>query len=110
MHSSTEPVHWFFRKHQHIFSHVVRARINADSHTLLLELVRNGLGIARVGHDIASKDLSTGQLVQILPEYECVHMSGNLPALWLLYPAREMLHRTRLLANYLLKHLAPDVE
>lgn len=107
VHSSQEPAHWFFRRADQIFSYSVRARVDVDSHSLLLELARNGLGIARIGYNIAKPEFDEGRLVHVLPDFDCVHDTGDRPGLWLMYPNRNLPYRTRLLADFLLENLAP---
>jgi hypothetical protein len=41
-----------------------------------------------------------GRLVRVLPGYKCVYPDGELPGLWVLYPNRRVLHRTRLLIDF----------
>lgn len=106
VHSSNEPVNWFFRHGDKTVSIPVRPRIEADSHNVLLEFVRHGLGIARLGRNIVKEDLAAGRLVQLLPEYDCVHPTGELPSVWILYPNRRLLYRTRVLVDFLAERLA----
>ena len=68
---------------------------------MLLEFARHGLGIARLGRNIVRTDLEAGRLVQILPDYACVYPSGELPSVWILYPNRRLLYRTRVLVDFL---------
>lgn len=107
VHSSHEPANWFFRRGDQIFSHSVYARVEVDSHSLLLELARNGLGIARIGYNIAKPEFDKGRLVQVLPDFDCVHDTGDHPGLWLLYPNRKLPYRIRLLADFLIENLTP---
>lgn len=70
--------------------------LTADSHLALMEYARSGLGIARISRMPVKEDFRTGRLVQVLQEYQCVHQYGELPAVWILYPNRRMLRRTRI--------------
>ena len=45
-------------------------------------MARNGLGIIRVSLNAVHDDLRSRRLVQILPEYDCVYQTGELPGLW----------------------------
>ncbi len=110
VHSSNEPVNWFFRLGDKTIGIPVRCRIEADSHNVLLEFARHGLGIARLGRNIVRRDLETGQLVQILPDYACVYPSGDLPSVWILYPNRRLLYRARVLVDFLAEKLAALTE
>lgn len=105
VHSTNEPLNWFFRRASRVVAQPVRARIEADSHVLLLELARCGRGIARLGHDIVKADLASGRLVEVLPRYRCVYSTGELPGIWLIYPNRRVLYRTRVLIDFLAERL-----
>jgi hypothetical protein len=48
--------------------------------------------------------LNAGTLVELLPDYQGVYSNGDSPGLWLLYPNRKVLYRTRLLIDYLVEH------
>lgn len=110
VHSSNEPVNWFFRCGDKTVGISVRASIEADSHNVLLELARRGLGIARLGRNIVWADIEAGRLVRVLPDYACVYPSGELPSLWILYPNRRLLYRTRVLVDFLAEKLAALTE
>lgn len=110
VHSSNESVNWFFRHGDKTVGIPVHPSIEADSHNVLLELARHGLGIARLGRNIVRSDLEIGRLMQILPDFECVHPSGELPSVWILYPNRRLLFRTRVLVDYLADKLATLTE
>jgi DNA-binding transcriptional LysR family regulator len=101
MHSTNEPLNWFFRKGNKLVAQPIRPRIEADNNVLLRELALAGLGIARLGHYILDEDLAKGRLVELLPEYKCVYSTGELPGLWLIYPNRRALFRTRALIDFL---------
>ena len=45
-------------------------------------------------------------MVKVLPEAACVFAAGSIAAIWLLFPERRTLHRTRLLADFLAKAFA----
>lgn len=110
VHSSNEPVNWFFRDGDRTVGVPVRSRIEADSHNVLLEFARHGLGIARLGRNIVRADLEAGRLVQILPDFACVYPSGELPSVWILYPNRRLLYRTRVLVDFLAEKLTALTE
>jgi LysR family transcriptional activator of dmlA len=105
VHATNEPLNWFFRRGSRVVAQPVRARIEADSHVLLLELARRGRGIARLGFDIVKSDLASGRLVEVLPRYRCVYATGELPGIWLIYPNRRVLYRTRVLIDFLAERL-----
>jgi DNA-binding transcriptional LysR family regulator len=106
VHSTNEPLNWFFRKGKRLIAQPARPRIEADSHVLLLKLVRLGLGIARLGYDLVKDNLAAGELVELLPTYKCVYSTGELPGIWIIYPNRRVLYRTRVLIDFLTEQLA----
>jgi len=110
IHSSNEPVNWFFRHGDRTVGIAVRSPIEANNHNILLEFARYGLGIARLGRNTVREDLKAGRLVQLLPDYACVYPSGELPNVWILYPNRKLLYRTRVLVDFLSEKLTNFTE
>lgn len=110
VHSSNEPVTWFFLQGDRTIGVTVRSRLEANNHNVLLEFARHGLGIARLGWNTVRDDIESGRLIQILPDYACVHPSGELPNVWILYPNRKLLYRTRVLVNFLAEKLTALTE
>lgn len=110
VHSSNEPVNWFFQHGDRTVGITVRSRLEANNHNVLLEFARYGLGIARLGRNTVKNDLDSGRLVQILPDYACVYPSGELPNVWILYPNRKVLYRTRVLVDFLSEKLSALTE
>jgi len=100
-HSAKEQATWFFRRGKNLISQTIRPYIEADTNVLLVELAREGLGIVRMGHDVVANDLAAGTLLEIMPDYESVYSTGELPGLWLIYPNRRVLYRTRVLIDFL---------
>jgi DNA-binding transcriptional LysR family regulator len=74
-----------------LLAQAIEPRIEVDNYSVLLELARRSLGIARVAHNLVKKDLASGRLVRVLPGYKCVYPDGELPGLWVLYPNRRVL-------------------
>lgn len=105
VHSSNEPVTWFFLHGARTIGVTLRSRLEANNHNVLLEFARHGLGIARLGWNTVRRDIESGRLVQILPDYACVHPSGERPNVWILYPNRKLLYRTRVLVDFLTERL-----
>lgn len=101
VHSSNEPINWFFRDGERTVGITVRSRLEANNHNVLLEFARHGLGIARLGRNTVRDDIDSGRLIQLLPDYACVYPSGELPNVWILYPNRKLLYRTRVLVDFL---------
>ncbi|OWT54820.1 hypothetical protein CEY11_21955 [Candidimonas nitroreducens] len=105
VHSTNEPKNWFFRQGKKLIAHAITPYIETDTHLLLIEMARQGLGIARLSRNVVKDDLASGRLVEILPKFESVYSNGELPGLWILYPNRKVLYRTRVLIDYLAKVL-----
>ncbi len=108
VHSKNEPQNWFFQKGKRLSAQPVVPRIEADSHVMLLHLVRLGLGIARLGFDLVKDNLARGELIELLPSYRCVYSTGEMPGIWIIYPNRRVLYRTRVLIDFLSAHLGQD--
>ena len=98
-------MNWFFRRGKRLTAQPISAYIEADSHLALIELVRHGLGIARIAFNVVKDDLEAGRLVELLSDYKSVYSTGELPGLWLMYPNRKVLYRTRVLIEYLTEAL-----
>lgn len=105
VHGPTEPRNWFFRRRQRLTGQAVNPYVTLDDHLALVAMARNGLGIIRVSLNAAHDDLRSRRLVQILPEYECVYQTGELPGLWIMYPNRRLPFRTRVFVDALTRHL-----
>jgi len=106
VHSTNEPANWFFRRGNRLMAQAIEPAIEADTHLLLIELVRRGLGIARISSNVVKDDLACGRLVELLPKFDSVYSNGELPGLWILYPNRKVLYRTRVLIDYLTQAFA----
>ncbi|MEM1288051.1 MAG: LysR family transcriptional regulator [Pseudomonadota bacterium] len=83
---SGQPETWHFRKGQ--VQRTVRAgtQVMANNGDVLLELARQGSGIGVLPDFFVHRDLESGQLIRVLPEW-------SLPSLWLtlFYPPYEQL-------------------
>lgn len=110
VHLSNEPVTWFFLRDDRTVGVTVKSHLEANNHNVLLEFARHGLGIARLGWNTVREDIESGRLVRVLPDYACVHPSGELPNVWILYPNRKLLYRTRLLVDFLADRLTELTE
>ncbi len=101
VHSTNEPANWFFKRGKRLVAQPVKPFIETDTHLVLVELARRGLGIARISSNVVKDDLQSGRLVELLPKFESVYSNGELPGLWILYPNRKVLYRTRVLIDYI---------
>ncbi len=105
VHSPTEPATWFFRRAETLISQPIEPLLSIDSYLALLELSRRGLGIVRISRNVVRDDLRSGQLTEVLEDYQCVFQTGALPGLWIIYPNRQLLHRTRVFVDALTQYL-----
>ena len=104
-HSSNAPLNWYFLRGKRVIAQEVKPRVAADSHMVCRELVRKGVGIGRLGLAVVAEDLARGSLVELLPGWRCVYPNGELPGIWLIYPHRRVLYRTRVLIDFLVDAL-----
>lgn len=109
-HSPSEPETWCFKRDGDVTAQPIAPYLTADSYLALMESARGGLGIARISRKPVEGYLRSGRLVQVLADYECVHQNGELPAVWIIYPHRKLLRRTRVfveaLADYMRRVLS----
>lgn len=106
VHATNEPKVWGFRRGKNVSVTSITPYLAVDSHLLLRELVRKGLGIARFGRLIVEDDLQRGTLRQIMPGYVPAYPDGGESAgIWVLYPSRHLVLRTRLFVDFLIKSL-----
>jgi LysR family transcriptional regulator, transcriptional activator for dmlA len=105
VHAPTEVKNWFFRRGRRLTGQPVNPYILADDYLVLIELARQGLGIIRISRNAVREDLRSGRLVQVLPEYQCVYSTGELPGIWVIYPNRRLLYRTRVFVDALTAYL-----
>lgn len=105
VHSPTEEKNWFFRRNKRLVGQPLKQYIVGDDHLVLIELARHGLGIIRVSRNAVREDLRSGRLVQVLPEYQCVYPTGELPGMWIIYPNRRLLLRTRVFVDALTEYM-----
>jgi DNA-binding transcriptional LysR family regulator len=109
-HTSNAPLNWYFMRSKRLISQEIKPRVAADSHMVCRELVRKGVGIGRLGLAVVATDLSQGSLVELLPGWRCVYPNGELPGIWLIYPHRRVLYRTRVLIDFLVKELGESAD
>jgi DNA-binding transcriptional LysR family regulator len=105
-HSPGERLNWSFEHKGQIITQAIQPYIEVDSYEVLRQLAASGMGIARLSEAMVSEAFKSGELVELLPEHTCVYADGGLPAMWLIFADRRILHRTRLLADFLVAELA----
>ncbi|MFT3719501.1 LysR family transcriptional regulator [Pseudorhodoferax sp.] len=109
-HSANEARNWFFQRGRSLVSQQITPFVEVDNYALLLALARESVGIARIARTLIREELAAGALVPLLPQYACVYADGEVPGLWVLYPNRHVLGRTRLLIDFLVRHLPGMME
>lgn len=100
-HSSIEPSNWYFRFEDTLIKQVVNSVAEADNNAVLLEMARRGLGIGCLPDFMVRDDLREGRLLPLMETYEAVYSNGERPALWIVYPDRRLLNRTRLFIDFI---------
>lgn len=79
--------------------------IQTTNTIFLHQAALQGLGIARLTRRTVHQDLIDGRLVRVLPAFDCVLDDGQTRAIWVVFPHRQMLHRTRLFIDALVTSL-----
>ena len=105
VHEPTEPREWVFRQGKKLFVQPIEPYLSVNNHIVLIHLALAGLGIIRISGNTVRSHLSSGALVQLLKRQQCVSPNGELPGLWILYPSRKLLYRTRIFLDALSRYL-----
>lgn len=100
-HSEDESREWSFSINGRVKRLPMDPYIEVDSYSAIYRLAVAGLGIARVSTLLLQPSLANGSMVEILPKVTCVFPNGETSGMWLLFPQRKILHRTRLFADFL---------
>ena len=80
------------------------ARLTANNSEVLLDAVKQGLGLALLPDWLVEPSLRSGEVVSVLDEY-VVNPYGNDVAIWALYPEnRKTMKKVRLFVDYLKTH------
>lgn len=109
-HSGGEAREWSFLREGRVVRQPIEPHVEVDSYTALFRLSAAGLGIARLS-ELALRDaFASGQLVKVLPDHIGVFADGEIAGMWLLFPERKVLHRTRLLADFLAREIRRVVD
>lgn len=104
-HTPTEPTAWFFKRNDVLLRQQIEPILRVDSYLSLIECARRGLGIARISRNTVREELRSGRLVEVLPEYQSVYETGELPGVWILYPSRRVTTRVRLFIDAFSRYL-----
>lgn len=76
----------------------VKGWITVDSVDLMFDMVRQGLGIARLPSFLIRDDLRSGELAALMSDY---HVAEPFPVTALMPPGRQHLPRIRVLVDHL---------
>jgi len=105
-HSSSERLNWSFQHSGQVITQAIQPYIEVDSYEVLRQLAASGMGIARLAESMVRDAFKNGELVELLADHECVYADGGLPEMWIIFADRRILHRTRLLADFVADELA----
>lgn len=106
VHSTNEAHAWGFRRGKQLVVTPIKPYISVDNHLVLRDLVRGGAGIGRLGRVLVDEDLSGGRLRQLLPRFTTAYApGGDLASLWVFYPSRHLVLRTRVFVEFLIQAL-----
>lgn len=104
-HSSSERRYWSFEYRGDIVTQTIKPYMDVDNYLVLEQLALSHMGIARLSESVVGPAIAAGTLAEVLPDHKCVYADGSLPAMWVVFADRKVLHRTRLLADFLAAEL-----
>lgn len=96
---------WVFKRAGRLLRQRVNPVVLSESHVPLIQLAKCGMGIVQVSRRAVHPQLESGELVELLPEYECVNPDGTRPATWAVFPGNRKLTRTRVFVAELTRYL-----
>ena len=94
-HGATENTEWYFEKDGQLVGQKIPQRLSVDSYVALLQYALHGTGIIRIRRNVVRAHLADGRLLNLMPDYRCVQAHGDTPAMWLIYPNRQLSYRMR---------------
>jgi len=98
---------WTFRQGNKTSHIMITGRYAANHTGVRLDAVRQGMGIGSLPYFTAQQALNSGEIVQVLPEWQFINQYRG--GLWLLYsPTRHLPARLRVFIEYLASCLAPE--
>ncbi|MBK6007150.1 LysR family transcriptional regulator [Ramlibacter ginsenosidimutans] len=96
---------WYFLRRGKSDSVEVNWHVRTEGTLFAQTLALAGVGIARLTRRTAAADIQSGKLVHVLPSYKCVLSDGSALAAWVAFPHRQVLNRTRVVVDALVRHL-----
>lgn len=107
-HSIYNPTDWLFEIDGHLVTHPIKAALNASNTLLLRDMALADIGIIRTTRRMVVRDLAEGRLVELLANYNPTKSRAEGLETWIIYPDRQMLHRTRIVIDELTKYLLAE--
>ncbi|MFT4439202.1 LysR family transcriptional regulator [Caballeronia sp. 15715] len=108
VHLQTPGGYWTFEDNGVFTKQPISQLLIANSYLPLIQFALQGMGLIRVSRGSVKEHLDSGELVQVLPTYQCLNLDGSVPATWILYPDGRMMEKTRKfieeLSGYLKTH------
>lgn len=104
-HRQNDPVSWCFRRGGQLFHQPIRAKVDVDNSYCMAGYCLENAGIARLSRSTAGSALDAGQLIEVLPEYQCVETSGDTASLWIVHVGHQLPYRARLLVDHLKREI-----
>jgi DNA-binding transcriptional LysR family regulator len=92
---------WWMRTEDGLVPFRVKGWITCDSVDIMFDMVRQGMGIARLPSFLVRDDLKSGALVALMTEH---HVAAPFPITALMSPGRQHLPRVRALVDHLAEH------
>jgi DNA-binding transcriptional LysR family regulator len=92
---------WWMRQDDGLLPFRVKGWITCDSVDIMFDMVRRGMGIARLPSFLVREDLTSGALVALMAEH---HVAEPFAVTALMPPGRQHLPRVRALVDYLADH------
>lgn len=104
-HSVHERSNWAFVNQGDTVVQTIHPYVESENFLVLIEFLLAGVGIARIASEVIKEHLESGEIVELLPKFRCVYPDNGIPGIWIVFPDRRMLHRTRLFADFLAREL-----
>lgn len=105
-HATLEDEQWHLRADDGTRTDIPLDRaIETSNAVLATELLDRGAGIVKLARRTVKLGLFSNEIVEVLPDHEAMLPDGERYCLWLLFPDRKVLSRTRLFADSLSAHL-----
>ena len=105
VHRQAEHGIWVFKRAGRLFRQRINPVVLSEHHNSLRQLAKCGMGIVQTSRRSVHTELASGELVELLSEYECVNPDGSRPATWAVFPQRRELARIHVFVSELTGYL-----